>query len=736
MNVALDGPRDRVAVAADDMIFLYELMLSQQTLPGQEKLPQQTLSVQQMLPGQQKVPHHNRQTKGKPSISSEPAEFVPSSSLDHINSLSCTTANSFKYVFVETTSSWFIGSCHSSLSFSSDGTAIAGSTAMNSPNYSNGQVRFWETATGAATSTFNNWSSVAFSPTDPDMAIVATSKNIQLMKRDSPGRGSWSLKGTRINFVNSGIPTFTSDGKTITQPGYDGRLFEFKTNVSTLALRCTDLSFTATSVASCPLEPDLLIVGRDNGQLVIVSPTDNSKLHCKLTPVGYVRVSACAWSQDRKWIVTGDNVGEVRLWNASVTTSVSLARILLPHDRPGPTTSLIFVPDSTALIILRGGYLTVWDIGKGVYVKNSGLPATAMNIALDSPRDRVAVAVNDKISLYELKLTPHKRQIKGNPSTPSEPAKFDIADKVMKSQQTLPGRQEPPHPNQQTKGKPSISPELAAFDITNKVVQSKPDPFVSVYFDIYRGVWNFDTPRIVQLVVTIKALRPAFNPCSKTQERQDFEDLFTKCLTRWSNLSHDNLAPLLGISMDFGRFPAIITSWTTNGLLSEYINSDEEYDKMQLIVSVARGVAYIHSEGIVHSDIRASSFLVDELGKARLADPGLYSVLANSPLLASGAMVSYRWMAPELLKNSSAKATFATDVYSVTMTSLEIFTASDPFEGHSDALVPSQVLQNQRPERPEDVGDELWSLWNEGWNQDPTKRPDMVSYVGHLNQLT
>jgi hypothetical protein len=84
----------------------------------------------------------------------------------------------------------------------------------------------------------------------------------------------------------------------------------------------------------------------------------------------------------------------------------------------------------------------------------------------------------------------------------------------------------------------------------------------------------------------------------------------------WFNLSHDNLVPLLGISMEFGRFPAIVTSRMTNGthelwqqsirsfwnviiaigLLSEYIKSDEEYDKMELVVDIARGVAYLHCE--------------------------------------------------------------------------------------------------------------------------------------------
>ena len=32
------------------------------------------------------------------------------------------------------------------------------------------------------------------------------------------------------------------------------------------------------------------------------------------------------------------------------------------------------------------------------------------------------------------------------------------------------------------------------------------------------------------------------------------------------------------------------------GLLSEYIRTEEEYDKMKLIIGVARGVAYLHCE--------------------------------------------------------------------------------------------------------------------------------------------
>ena len=358
---------------------------------------------------------------------------------------------------------------------------------VNSPNYTNGQIQFWDTATGAATSSFNDWSFVVFSPTDPDIATIVGSKGIQLTKRDTPGGKTWSIWGrAEIYFIPPTIPAFRSDGKKITTPGRDGRLYEYDpTGFSSHTRYTKATNIKASSVAYCPFELDSLVNGRDDGQLTILSYTvnDASTLHCQLNPAGLVRVSVCAWSQDGKWIATGDDAGDVRLWNAGVTTNVSLAG-QLPRGRSSPITSLIFVPDSTALIIMSGGYLTVWDIAKGEYVANSGLPAMAKNIALDGPRNRVAVAVDGKISLYELKLLQQKRP---------------------------------------TKGKTSIPSELAEFNITSKVVKSKPDPFVGFYFDIYRGAWKLDTPRTFQHVVAIKALRPGFNPRSKAQERQEFE---------------------------------------------------------------------------------------------------------------------------------------------------------------------------------------------------------------------
>jgi hypothetical protein len=99
--------------------------------------------------------------------------------------------------------------------------------------------------------------------------------------------------------------------------------------------------------------------------------------------------------------MTGNNVGDIFLWNAGVPTSVSFAMAI---PRVKPITSLIFVPDSTALRIISGDYLFVRDIEKAGYVANSGLPEKARSIALYGPRNRLAVVINDRIIIYQLIL--------------------------------------------------------------------------------------------------------------------------------------------------------------------------------------------------------------------------------------------------------------------------------------------------------------------------------------------
>jgi WD40 repeat protein len=339
--------------------------------------------------------------------------------------------NSSKYVFVETKSSWSIGSFHHSLSFSSDGTALAGT--RKAKVYMEDRVQFWETVTGAATLSFERSSLVVFSPTDPDIAALVRSQFIHIMKRDSFGRKTWGGQ-TRLDCTPGTVCTFNPNGKTVMS--WTSKYLQ-DYDLTTSRLRNSNhFVHNITSVVCCPNKPDLFVVGDVQGQLD-VSKNDGKFLtsFCRLFPLDPVRVSACAWSQDGKWIATGNDVGDIFLYNARVPTSVSFA-MLLPRNRsnttgtsntitmitskPLATTSLVFVPDSTALIIVSGGYLSVWDIENAEYVANSGLPDMATDIAMDGPRDRLAVAVNGGITIYELKLPEEMCQTDGKSSVSSD----------------------------------------------------------------------------------------------------------------------------------------------------------------------------------------------------------------------------------------------------------------------------------------------------------------------------
>jgi hypothetical protein len=52
-------------------------------------------------------------------------------------------------------------------------------------------------------------------------------------------------------------------------------------------------------------------------------------------------------------------------------------------------------------------------------------------------------------------------------------------------------------------------------------------------------------------------------------------------LSRWMQLNHDHILPLLGISYDFGPVPAIVVPWMHNGSLSTYL--DKYYDNLSVV---------------------------------------------------------------------------------------------------------------------------------------------------------
>ncbi|PPR06752.1 hypothetical protein CVT24_013059 [Panaeolus cyanescens] len=607
----------------------------------------------------------------------------------------------FHFLPDPTTPSWSIGPLrYHSLDFSCDGKTLSSSTQGDEDI----GVVCWNTRTGERVGNFPGYREMVFSPTDPQVAVMQGHQPgfAKVTQTSATGVQSWTIANVHEFTTRHCVrPAFRHDG--VMASYFHGSLNETRVNESIHYARNwkypgpypAPLTFIYS-----PSELDTIFLCTSTAQHTLryhrESYGEGVMLNSTMEP-NCTGITTSAWSRNGMWIATGDSADKVLLWDARNTSGINRLKTL-PRDRTEAIMTVVFTHDCSLLFIVNAGhYIDVYDIEKGDYVTNSGLPDRGKNIAVDGPRDIVAVAtMDDKITLYNLQ------------------------------------------PRHNTSQNPSIPALLSAHDITSAVVRPKSVPFPGLYFDIYRGAWKLSSPCSFHHAVAIKVLRPGFNPRSKKQERQDFKNLLTKCLVRWisPDLIHDNLVPLLGVYGDFGEFPALITSWMMNGLLSEYLQSEEEYEEKGLMMDVANGVAHLHSHYIVHSDIRASSILIDELGHARLSDPGLFRIFAKSPLVANGTVNQpYRWTAPELLSSSSKEPDLKTDVFSFTMTCLEIYTGAQPFDGVGEALIPGKILQNERPSKPDNVSDSLWAIWGKGWDTDPSKRPDMEEYVKSLQDL-
>ncbi|KAF9269180.1 kinase-like protein [Marasmius fiardii PR-910] len=213
----------------------------------------------------------------------------------------------------------------------------------------------------------------------------------------------------------------------------------------------------------------------------------------------------------------------------------------------------------------------------------------------------------------------------------------------------------------------------------------------------------------------------------------------------WRTLKHPFVLPFRG--MDNETFPSLlclISPWMKNGTILKHLRENGREDVEKRLFEIAQGLAYLHSQHIIHGDLRGSNILVDDDWHARLADFGL-AVFSDATVGTSSShhAGSVRWMAPELHHPQSFglkyfRRTFASDVYSFACVCVELYTGRPPFADipHDPAAL-LQVMAGVRPSRPMYASsgpgavmpDYLWDLVQLCWSHNRAQRPCMTKVV-------
>ncbi|KAL3620799.1 hypothetical protein CASFOL_035711 [Castilleja foliolosa] len=139
---------------------------------------------------------------------------------------------------------------------------------------------------------------------------------------------------------------------------------------------------------------------------------------------------------------------------------------------------------------------------------------------------------------------------------------------------------------------------------------------------------------------------------------------------------------------------------------------------------ILRGLKHLHSNGIVHSDVKCKNVLLGSSGEVKLADFGCAKRLRECNV--NGSMGGTPlWMAPEVLRNEGFG--FAADIWSLGCTVIEMATGRPPWGGDVEDNNPMGVMMrivkgNGVPEFPRGFSDEGLDFLSRCLERDPGYR--------------
>ncbi len=161
-------------------------------------------------------------------------------------------------------------------------------------------------------------------------------------------------------------------------------------------------------------------------------------------------------------------------------------------------------------------------------------------------------------------------------------------------------------------------------------------------------------------------------------------------------------------------------------------------ERLTQMMQVATAVAYVHSRGIAHGDIKPENILLDDRQEAHLADFGSCQSLRVSNETESAAAVgSPVYLAPELASGQSPP-TIASDVYAMGATLYTVLVGKPPYEGDVHAVLKQITLgrfpnvRQSNPTLPASLGDVI----GKACHVDPSRRyADADSYKSDLQAV-
>lgn len=193
-------------------------------------------------------------------------------------------------------------------------------------------------------------------------------------------------------------------------------------------------------------------------------------------------------------------------------------------------------------------------------------------------------------------------------------------------------------------------------------------------------------------VVAVKTTRGDFD----TEEGRAF---FEREARAAAQLDHPHIVRVHSFHPDHDP-PYYVMQFVDGRPLHRACEGKSHHDVAAMLEKVARALAYAHSAGIVHRDVKPQNILVDHEGEPHVTDFGLAQraadLLEAAPAGRAAVHGTPQYLAPELW-DGTASPSAATDIYALGVTMYVVLTGREPFPGRDLAELRIAVRQATPP---------------------------------------
>lgn len=235
------------------------------------------------------------------------------------------------------------------------------------------------------------------------------------------------------------------------------------------------------------------------------------------------------------------------------------------------------------------------------------------------------------------------------------------------------------------------------------------------------------------LLMAVKQVELPSGDSHSDQRKKSMLEALEREIELLKTLQHDNIVQYLDSYAD-GTHLNIFLEYVPGGSVAALLRNYGAFEEplvRNFVKQILHGLNFLHSQDIVHRDIKGANILVDNKSCIKISDFGI------SKKTESGLYVTHRpslqgsvfWMAPEVVKQTSY--TRKADIWSLGCLVVEMISGTHPWANLNQMQALYQIGSLAKPSMPDEISPEAVDFLTKTFELDHNMRPSAEELLQH-----